>query len=64
MQSSNLAVRLEPTTQDVLSQPPRPVLQVVANNAPGEMRPERPKPSLAFRRFVIRDQGFRTFRVF
>jgi hypothetical protein len=64
VQSSNLAVRLETLTQDALSQPPRPVLQVVTSHVPGVKLPERPKPSLAFRRFVIRDQGFRTFRVF
>lgn len=64
MPSSSLAVHLEPITLDLLSQPPRPVLEVVKNPAPEAALAVRPRPSLAFRRFVIRDQGFRSFRVF
>jgi hypothetical protein len=61
MSSSNLAVRMERTATDLLSQPPRPLLRIVANNE----RPVQSGPRLSFtnRKFVIRDQGFRLFRV-
>ena len=61
MFSSNLAVRMEHTATDLLSHPPRPLLRVVANN----QRPVRSGPRLSFtnRKFVIRDQGFRYFRI-
>ena len=61
MSSSNLAVRMEHTATDLLSHPPRPQLRVVASNE----RPVQSGPRLSFtnRKFVIRDQGFRLFRV-
>jgi len=61
MSSSNLAVRMEHTATDQLSHPPRPELRVVANNE----RPVQSGPRLSFtnRKFVIRDQGLRYFRV-
>jgi hypothetical protein len=61
MSSSNLAVRMEHTATDLLSHPPRPMLRVVASNE----RPVQGGPRLSFtnRKFVIRDQGFRLFRV-
>lgn len=62
MQSSNLAVRLESTPQEVQSA--RTKLQVVKSVTPEAKEPERPKLSLSFRRFATRDQGFRSFRVY
>jgi len=61
MSSSNLAVRMEHTATDLLSQPPRPEVRLVANNE----RPVQSGPRLSFtnRKFVIRDQGLRYFRV-
>jgi len=62
MSSSNLAVRMEHTATDLLCDPPRPLLRVVASNK----RPEqsvRFRTSLANRKFVTRDQGLRYFRV-
>ena len=61
MSLSNLAVRMEHTATDTLSQPPRPELRVVANN---EHPVQKSAPRLSFtnRKFVIRDQGFRYFR--
>jgi hypothetical protein len=61
MSSSNLAVRMEHTATDPLSQPLRPELRVVASNE----RPVQSGPRISFtnRKFVIRDQGFRPFRV-
>jgi hypothetical protein len=61
MSSSNLAVRMEHTATDQLSHPPRPELRVVANNE----RPVQSGPRISFtnRKFVIRDQGLRYFRV-
>jgi len=61
MSSSNLAVRMEHTATDLLSHPPRPELRLVAKNE----RPVQSGPRLSFtnRKFVIRDQGLRYFRV-
>ena len=62
MSSSNLAVCMEHTATDLLSDPPRPLLRVVASN-------KRPVQSVRFRtffanrKFVTRDQGLRYFRV-
>jgi hypothetical protein len=62
MSLSNLAVRMELTATDTLSQPPRPELRVVANN---EQPVQKSAPRLSFtnRKFVIRDQGLRYFNV-
>ena len=61
MSSSNLAVRMEHTATDLLSDPPRVSLRIVARNE----RPVQggPRTSFTNRKFVIRDQGFRFFRV-
>jgi hypothetical protein len=64
MQSSNLATRFEVSVPDLLSEPPRPVLQIVKNSEPLEVRTVRPRTSLEFRAIAIRDHGFRTFRVY
>jgi hypothetical protein len=61
MQSSNLAARMEVAAPDLL-EPARPVLQVITNTAP--LRKSLPRASFDTRRIVIRDQGFRAFRVF
>ena len=63
MQSSNLAARMEVADSD-LSIPARPALQVITNNAPLLLRRSLPRASFDTRRIVIRDQGYRTFRVF
>jgi hypothetical protein len=62
MSSSSLAVRMEPAATDLLSHPPRPVVRLVANNE-HPVQSARPRISFTNRKFVIRDQGFRLFRV-
>jgi hypothetical protein len=62
MSSSNLAVRMEHTATDLLSEPPRPSLRIVANTE-RPVQGVRPRTSLTNRKFVIRDQGMRLFRV-
>jgi hypothetical protein len=64
MSSSNLAARIELAVPDLLSEPPRPVLRVITNEAPQLTRTDRPRTSLEFRRILIRDPGFRSFRVY
>jgi hypothetical protein len=61
MSSSNLAVRMEHTATDLLSHPPRVALRLVAKNE----RPVQSGPRISFtnRKFVIRDHGFRYFRI-
>ena len=61
MSSSNLAVRMEHTATDLLSDPPRPLLRVVTNEDTSEVRSLRSRTSLQSRTIVIRDQGFRLF---
>jgi hypothetical protein len=63
MSMSNLAVRMELSANELLSDLAKPDLRVVTNPAPAE-RDNRKKTSLAFRKFVNRDTGFRTFRVY
>ncbi len=62
MSSSNLAVRLEHAATDALPQTARPEVRDAAND---ERMVKRVRPSLSFtnRKFVIRDQGLRMFRV-
>jgi hypothetical protein len=62
MSSSNLAVRMEPTASDLLSNPPRPELRVVTSNEQ-QVLSVRPRTSFTNRKFVIRDQGLRFFRI-
>ena len=63
MSSSNLAVRMEHTASDLLSQLPRPSLRVVTNEDTSEVRSVRPRTSFTNRKFVVRDQGLRYFRL-
>jgi hypothetical protein len=63
MQSSNLAARMEVADSD-LSNSARPALQVITNHGPLQMRRSLPRASFDTRRIVIRDQGYRTFRVY
>ena len=62
MSSSNLAVRMEPTASDLLSHPPRQELRVVTGNEQ-QVPSVRPRTSFTNRKFVIRDQGLRLFRI-
>ena len=62
MPSSNLAVRMEHTATDLLSHPPRPELRIAANDERVVKR-VRPRTSFTNRKFVIRDQGLRYFRI-
>ena len=62
MSSSNLAVRMEPTASDLLSHPPRQELRVVTSNEQ-QVLSVRPRTSSTNRKFVIRDQGLRLFRI-
>ncbi len=64
MSSSNLAARMEFAAPDLLSEPPRLVLRVITNDAPEQARNVRPRVSLESRTIVIRDHGFRSFRVY
>ena len=64
MSSSNLAERIELATPDLLSEPPRLVLQVITNTAPLVAQRSRPRVSMETRAIVIRDHGFRFFRVY
>jgi hypothetical protein len=61
MSSSNLAVRLEHSATDALSQP-RPEVREAAND---ERMVKRARRSLSFtnRKFVVRDQGLQLFRI-
>jgi hypothetical protein len=62
MSSSNIAVRLEHAATDALSHPPRIKVREAAND---ERMVKRAAPRLSFtnRKFVVRDQGMRLFRV-
>ena len=62
MSLSNLAVRLEHAATDALHQPPRPEVRDAAND---EQMVKRAAPRLSFtnRKFVVRDQGLRLFRI-
>ena len=66
MSSSNLAVRMDHTATDLLSDPPRSVRVLTteaANEATSEVRSLRPRTSFTNRKFVVRDQGLRYFRL-
>ena len=62
MSSSNLAERMERPATDNLSDPPRFEVRAAAND---ERMVKRARPRLSFtnRKFVVRDQGLRLFRV-
>jgi hypothetical protein len=62
MSLSNLAVRMEHTATDLLSNPPRPELRLVANNE-RPVQKVRPRISLTNRKFVSRNHGLRLFRI-
>ena len=64
MSMSNLAVRMEQSAPELLSELSKPEFRLVANPAPSVERDNRVRPSLAFRRIVNRDTGFRSFRVY
>ena len=63
MSSSNLAVRMEHTASDLLSDPPRQLLRVATNDESQKVRSIRPRTTSKSRSIVIRDQGFRFFRI-
>jgi hypothetical protein len=63
MQSSNLAARTEVADSDLLKRP-RLALQVITNGSPRLTRRSLPRASFDTRRIVIRDPGYRSFRVF
>jgi hypothetical protein len=62
MSSSNLAERMERPATDKLSDPPRFEVRAAAND---ERAARKIRPSFSFtnRKFVLRDQGLRLFRV-
>jgi hypothetical protein len=62
MFSSNLAVRLEHAATDALSLPPRTEVREAANDD-RMVKVVRPRLSLTNRKFVVRDQGLRLFRI-
>ncbi len=63
MSSSNTAVRMEHTASDLLSHPPRELLRELTNDDSQEVRSLRPRTTSRSRTIVIRDQGFRFFRI-
>jgi hypothetical protein len=63
MSSSNLAVRLEHAATDALSHPPRPEAREAANDDRVMVKNAAPRLSFTNRKFVVRDQGLRLFRV-
>jgi hypothetical protein len=63
MQSSSLAARMEVADSDLIKRT-RPALKVITNSAPLMARRNGPRASFETRRIVIRDQGYRSFRVF
>jgi hypothetical protein len=62
MSSSNLAVSMEHTATDTLSHPPRIEVRPAANDERVEQS-ARPRLSFTNRKFVVRDQGLRLFRI-
>jgi hypothetical protein len=62
MSSSNLAVRLEHAATDGFSQPPRIEVRDAANDERA-LKSTGPRLSFTNRKFVVRDQGLRLFRV-
>ena len=64
MSMSNLAERMELSAPELLSELSKPELRLVAAPESSVQRDSRPKTSLAFRKFVNRDSGFRSFRVY
>ncbi len=62
MSSSNLAVRMEYAATDALSQPSRPEVREAANDE-RLVKSSAPRLSFTNRKFVLRDQGLRLFRV-
>lgn len=63
MSMSNLAERMELSAPE-LSELSKPEFRLVAQPESSVERDNRPKPSLAFRKFVNRDTGFRSFRIY
>lgn len=68
MSSSNLAVSMEHTATDLLSEPPRSLLGVVTNSVDTndesfEVPTVRLSSPFRARSIVTRDQGFRLFRL-
>jgi hypothetical protein len=55
---------MEHSAPEMQFEPKRPNLQVVTNAAPQMVRKSRTLASLAKRTILIRDQGFRAFRVY
>lgn len=64
MPSSNLAARMELAAPDLLSEPARPRLKIITSAVSQTREGARPRLSLEFRSIVIRDHGFRRFRVY
>ena len=62
MSSSNLAVCMEHTATDLLSNPPRPLLGKVAGTE-RLVKSVRPSTSFRNRKFITRDQGLRYLRI-
>jgi hypothetical protein len=62
MSLSNLAERMELPATDNLSDPPRFEIRAAANDEQ-VIRVARPRLSFTNRKFVVRDQGLRLFRV-
>jgi hypothetical protein len=63
MSSSNLAARMEHAATDALSHPPRPETREAANDEQVVVKAVRPSLSFTNRKFVVRDQGLRLFRI-
>jgi hypothetical protein len=63
MSSSNLAVRLEHAATDAPSLTQRPEVREAANDERVAVKRARHRLSFTNRKFVVRDQGLRLFRI-
>jgi hypothetical protein len=63
MSLSNLDVRVEHTATDSLTQPNRTEVREEANDEQAAVKVARRSLSFTNRKFVVRDQGLRLFRV-
>lgn len=63
MQLSNLAARMDVAVSDLSKLTP-PALQVFTNTPSEAANKRGPRLSLTSRKILIRDQGYRSFRIF
>ena len=64
MHSSKRAERVDLAPPDLLTEPPRPALRVIASTAAAPAPGIRRRASLTFRKIVKRNQGLHSFRIY